>query len=173
MLLELLDHSEGLFAAVLEHLFAVGDRLSRRSLAALSAANWRLNAAMDAAPKWQHMSKLRQCLIVIRRINIISNEYITIRELNNNITTYSYWSMYRNQSGGLYLGSKNIYFIRSYSKNITYTVKHDMKINMAIDPYALPVYIIVYGKIPTWLHKHEECVKCNAGPATIGYVFYV
>jgi hypothetical protein len=164
MLLNLLDHHEDLLRAVLGRFVAAYDV---RSLAALSAVNWCLYAAVGALPWWQHYCKLRHCNASIKSINILRNKFITMRDFNNNLVTYSYYPLDRIN---LYNTMPNAYYIH-HNINKSYRITHDAwKYNIE-DLKSQFISIKIYGKVPAWIRKYNYYVHFNE-ISLDGYVFH-
>jgi hypothetical protein len=121
MLLELLEHHEELFYSVIKSIIGAYCRQSMCAIAALSAANWRLRNIVIRWPWWRHCCKMRRCLSDIKGINMIYNNYYTLREFNNMLTIYAYWPSERTARSQLILLGIDRYHIYSNNKkNTTY-----------------------------------------------------
>jgi hypothetical protein len=165
MLLKLLQHHEELFMAVLDHFTNGRDA---RELAAISAANWRLREFILALPWWQHAVKLQKCHNDIKSMNILRNEFVTIRGFYNDIVVYSYYPHNRN-SFNLRFNLNKYYVHRGFKQS--YSIIHNVGKKYRIMKIDVKyISICVYGNKPEWLAKYSDFIVIN-GSCTSGYLF--
>jgi hypothetical protein len=163
MLLKLLGHHEELFAAILRRFIAAVDMCS---LCALGAVSRRLRDAVLALPWWRHCCKLSHCNSAIKTINILSNKFVTLRDFNNKLTTYSYYSLER---GNIY---DDTYYIHCTNKP-SYIMSHTVsgcKISKGRINTFIPINII--GDKPKWLNKYTSYIIYDVG-ISVGYTFKI
>jgi hypothetical protein len=162
MLLELLEHHESLFCTILSRFIEARDA---RTMAALSAVNWRLNAALAADSWWQHRCKMRFCLGDINRINYIYNNYMALREYNDNLHEYillGYTNSSRYTTVSYYYSSS--YFTYNYNTKKGYLLDHHYNI-INIKSMGRRIInnmcICVIGEIPQWINKYNNLRVTN------------
>jgi hypothetical protein len=153
MLLELLEHHEGLFTAAVWPLIW---RRDCRSLAALSATCGRLREYLLKLPHVQHTLKFKRSLSSIKHINILYNKYVTIRECGNKLAIYWCWREYK-------INRRIIsdYYIYSFPKRVPGCLRHGKRIKYMRVLYSDHMYIKINGIIPDWIKKYEELIEIN------------
>jgi hypothetical protein len=164
MLLDLLAHCDGVFYAAILPLI---DGRDCRSLCALSAVNWRLNAAILALDWWQHCRKMRSCMDLIKSMNTLYNNYTTIRDFNGKITTYC-CDRY------VHSVSKHPKVFRVWNEREYYKF-YDNRLSLYsnnIRSIVMPLNIS--GNIPSWLIKYNDSFSYITKPVgvSIEYRFY-
>jgi hypothetical protein len=145
MLLELLQHHEGIFVAVIDHLVSARDC---HTLGALSAANRRLNIVVSAVPWWQHCRKMHNCHKLVKSINILQNKFVTIRELNDVITTYSYYPY-----GDVFKDGEAYYVHNNTKKSYRY-IYHTKYSRMGAYRCGR-INISIKGSVPEWVYRYN------------------
>jgi hypothetical protein len=165
MLLELIDHSEGLFAAVLEHLVEARDC---HTLGALGATNRRIWAAILALPMRQHWRKMKGCSDAIKAINILRNEFITIRDFNNDVVVYSYYTYEQFVSADL----ADRCYVHRHNKQ-SYIIMNSMNGYERQNIIRQSILISINNTTPRWLGKYKSYIFCTTGMELKRYMFNV
>jgi hypothetical protein len=145
MLLELLQHHEELFQAVIWPLTL---RRNCRSLGALAGCCRLLNVVVDNLAFYKHYKNFRSSLDDIERINILDNKYMTLREYNNKLHVNSHWSATQS-----FTGCETHYMWTVNNSNLQRIRKFNIVTSVFIRCYAR-LSITIEGVIPFWLHKY-------------------
>jgi hypothetical protein len=144
MLLELLNHHEDLLTA------AVGPLIGARKaadLAALGATCRQLRLFITAIPLYKHYKLFNDPLKNIKSINILNNEYISIKECSNSLHIYYYRSTQP---------WPQAYYIWSLKNHKKYCIEYGNNIKISEYDVRNTFYITIKGLIPTWISKYIE-----------------
>jgi hypothetical protein len=176
MLIELLQHHHELLAAAVWPLIW---RRDCRSLRALGGTCRQLRGFLAAeVPFWAHFWRMRRCMNYISSINIINNEYLTLKENNGKLFIISYWNHER------YAEGNPSSLIASHSRYLLWYIGHGRKIismrynKITItndDNYIVKyVYIRIIGIPPEWLLKYvnNDYISLSDAPSP-GWTFKI
>ncbi len=152
MLLELLNHHEDLFMAAIRPLICARKAVY---LAALSATCRRLRDFLVVeVPIYIHYKLFNNSLKNIKRINIINNKYLSIREYDGNLHIYRYIRAYLDYTNKW---RESRYAVWDTKKCKYYWIEYDNKIKTFDNHVSnIPICIQIVGEIPTWVTK---CAK--------------
>jgi hypothetical protein len=171
MLLELLNHHSRLFLAAIEPLIL---RRDCRSLGALAVTCRQIRSFLaDEVPMLNHHRMLGQNLMQIKNINILYNNYVSIREYRStHVVIYSYWNDERDGYGLLYPTNTTYWIFRSDTRREIFIVYKRKKVKIHYYNCFSGINIYINGTIPTWLYKYNIIdIHQNANDASYGYVF--
>ncbi len=144
MLLELLNHHEDLFLAVIS---------ARKSadLAVLGATCRQLNSIINALVIYKHYKLFHASLKIIKTINILINDRTTLREFNNNLHVYVYhYPVYESYKARIWyaiFSTNNIEFsIEEIVCKTSIRTKYNTfrRFDMSVEP------------VPNWLSKYID-----------------
>jgi hypothetical protein len=151
MLLELLNHHEDLFLA------AVGPLIGARKtadLARLAASCRRLRMFIGTTLFYKHYVCFQHSLKNIKSMNILSNEYCSIKEYNNDLHVFRYEPI---PIGATYPNIyNNRYCIRTIKTRILYSIIHDRERTMIKRDLSIisSFSMFVRGSLPSWINKY-------------------
>jgi hypothetical protein len=167
MLLDLLEHHEDLFLAVIGRF--IGQNM--RVLAALSTVNRRLNGIVSSLCWPKHAQKLHHSLSLIKTINILQNKYVSLREFNGCVTVYSCWEISRYTGDFSEMHDPVHYYIYNTSRSFHNLLIHgETIISRRINIYDCGFTIIINGNIPEWI-KHYNVFTINQQTHLENYIF--
>ncbi len=149
MLLELLNHHEDLFIIIIEPL--IGARRAA-DLAALAACCRQMSLFIGITPFYKHSKSLCCSLKNIKSMNIISNEYCSIKEYNNDLHVFRYSPPpaydYR------FHPYTDYYYIRTIKARIFYRIRCNEEIKISKNHDDTHINIYVKDHVPSWISKY-------------------
>jgi hypothetical protein len=169
MLIELLTHQDELFHDII--LF-IRWRRDYRTIAALSTVNRRLRCIILALPWWQYYRIMRPSLKSIEDINILQNNYVTIRELCGRVVSYTYFHADNTAYGYATYSTCNMYKIHDWCGRELHRVNY--KDNVAIMYHGSHydnISIKIIGPIPAWILRCPRIMVYRNIDCVIRYIF--